>query len=124
MECIIKQGVGLRYEPVGIILTDEKPETAKQFTEGKWGCVMFMLGAATKGKTGVFDRKTYGCQGGGVGLGFGNRYQDFSFAVPTQLYLEMAQNVPGGFLDRRTWQQLVALKEPSAGTWPFPGLVL
>lgn len=77
MECIIKQGVGLRYEPVGIILTDEKPETAKQFTEGKWGCVMFMLGAATKGKTGVFDRKTYGCQGGGVGLGFGNRYQDF-----------------------------------------------
>ena len=77
MECSIKKGVGLKYEPVGIVLTDERPEKAKQFKEGKWGCVMFMLGAATKGKTAVFDRTTYGCWGGGVGLGFGNRYQDF-----------------------------------------------
>jgi len=33
--------------------------------------------AATKGKRAVFDRQTYGCFGGGFGLGFGNTYKDF-----------------------------------------------
>ena len=32
---------------------------------------------AAKGKTVVFDRKTYGCIGGGAGLGFGNTYVQF-----------------------------------------------
>jgi len=36
-----------------------------------------MLAAAARGQTAVFDRKTYGCQGGGVGLGFGNQYKVF-----------------------------------------------
>ncbi len=49
-----------------------------QFKPGRWGCVMsLMAAAASKGRTGVFDRQTYGCWGGGVGLGFGNRYETF-----------------------------------------------
>lgn len=32
---------------------------------------------AAKGRTGVIDRQTFGCWGGGVGLGFGNQYQTF-----------------------------------------------
>jgi uncharacterized protein (DUF169 family) len=37
-----------------------------------------MLSAsASKGKIAFFDRKTYGCVGGGVGLGFGNTYEGF-----------------------------------------------
>jgi len=35
---------------------------------------MGLFANAAKGKTAVFDRKTYGCWGGGVGLGFGNQY--------------------------------------------------
>lgn len=73
----IQDALQLKYEPVAVILTDEKPEGASQFKEGKFGCVMFMLGAAARGKTAVFDRKTFGCPGGGVGLGFGNQYQSF-----------------------------------------------
>ena len=38
---------------------------------------MFMLAAAAKGDIAVFDRKTFGCQGGGTGLGFGNQYKNF-----------------------------------------------
>ncbi len=38
---------------------------------------MFLLAAAAKGKTAVFDRETFGCQGGGTGLGFGNQYKKF-----------------------------------------------
>ena len=33
-----------------------------------------MLVAATKGRTVAFDKTSFGCPGGGVGLGFGNTY--------------------------------------------------
>ena len=77
MRSAIKEALEIAHEPVAIILTDEKPEDAKQFKQGRWGCVMYMLVAAVKGQTAVFDRKTYGCQGGGTGLGFGNQYKNF-----------------------------------------------
>jgi len=77
MESRIAAAVGLKHSPVAIVLSDEKPAGARQFKPGKWGCVMFMLAAAVRGQTAVFDRQTYGCQGGGTGLGFGNCYPDF-----------------------------------------------
>lgn len=88
------QAIGLNFEPVAIMLTNTKPDGAKQFKEGKWGCVMFMLAAAAKGETAVFDRKTFGCQGGGTGLGFGNQYKNFA----------------GSFLERHSWKELSDLK--------------
>ncbi len=78
MESKVAKVIGLRYEPVAIIMTDTKPQGARQFKEGKWGCVMFMLAAAVKGKTAAFDRKTFGCAGGGTGLGFSNQYKTFA----------------------------------------------
>lgn len=78
MKSEIAQQLHFRHEPVGIIFADEKPVGARQFQEGKWGCVMFMLAAAIKGETAAFDINTYGCQGGGTGLGFGNQYTNFA----------------------------------------------
>jgi uncharacterized protein (DUF169 family) len=78
MQSQIAQHLQFRHQPVGIVFTDHKPSGARQFQEGKWGCVMFMLAAAVKGETAVFDRGTFGCQGGGVGLGFGNQYRNFA----------------------------------------------
>jgi uncharacterized protein (DUF169 family) len=77
MESKIVAALKLAYSPVAILWSDEKPQDALGFKEGKWGCVMWMLASAAKGKTAAFDEKTYGCWGGGVGLGFGNRYLDF-----------------------------------------------
>lgn len=66
----------LAFDPVAIYFTDEKPQNALQFEEGKRGCVASMLIAcATNGKTAVFDAHTYGCPGGGVGLCFGNAFE-------------------------------------------------
>lgn len=77
MKSAIALAINLTTEPVALLLTDEKPAGAVQFEPGKWGCVMSMFGAAaTKGKTAVFDRETYGCFGGGIGLGFGNAYEN------------------------------------------------
>lgn len=77
MESKIANALELTYGPVSVILTEEKPDKAISFTKGRWGCVMFMFANAAKGKTAVFDKETYGCWGGGVGLGFGNAYEHF-----------------------------------------------
>ncbi|MFA6332104.1 MAG: DUF169 domain-containing protein [Methanoregula sp.] len=40
-------------------------------------CIMpFFARVATRGKTAVFDRESYGCPGARAGLGFGNGYFD------------------------------------------------
>lgn len=74
----IASALKLKYEPVVMVWTDEKPHDAMQFTPGRWGCVMAALAAVVeKGRPAVFDKETYGCWGGGVGFGFGDCYQSF-----------------------------------------------
>jgi len=77
MESQIAKAIQLQYQPVAILWSDEKPEGSMQFSEGKWGCVMWLAVSAAKGRPAVADRKTFGCVGGGVGLGFGNQYLNF-----------------------------------------------
>jgi len=77
MESAIARAIRLKYQPVALIWSDEKPSDAMQFAEGKWGCVMWLIVHAAKGKPAVADRQTFGCFGGGVGLGFGNQYVNF-----------------------------------------------
>ncbi len=77
MESQIASALRMEFEPVALIWTDEKPEQALEFAPGKWGCVMFHLAAAARGKTAVVSRDSFGCFGAGVGLGFGNQYRNF-----------------------------------------------
>jgi uncharacterized protein (DUF169 family) len=69
----------LRMQPVAIILTDNKPEDGLHLKEGSMaGCVAVLLVAASKtNRMAYFDRKSFGCPGGGTGLGFGDRYGKF-----------------------------------------------
>ena len=77
MKSAFLDALRLHHAPLAILLTDEKPDPSRQFKPGNAGCVAAMLLAATKGATVAFDRSTYGCAGGGVGLGFGNTYSGF-----------------------------------------------
>jgi len=77
MESAIAKAIQLKYHPVALLWSNEKPQDAMQFAENKWGCVMWLAAHAAKGKTAVADIKTFGCFGGGVGLGFGNQYKNF-----------------------------------------------
>jgi uncharacterized protein (DUF169 family) len=81
MESRLVEAIALASPPVAVILTDEKPEAALQFKEGGWGCVAATMLAVSRGKTAVFDRQSYGCPGGGVGLGFGNAYEQRCFPI-------------------------------------------
>ena len=82
MENSVAQAIGLRHQPVAILWSDDKPSGALQFKEGRWGCVMWLAAHAAKGKPAACDAKTFGCVGGGVGLGFGNQYVNFPGGLP------------------------------------------
>lgn len=73
------EALKLKMQPVAIILTDDNPEDGLHFKEGNMrGCVASMLvSASKKNRLAFFDRKTFGCPGGGTGLGFGDRYGKF-----------------------------------------------
>ena len=76
MKSEITRVLSLKYEPIVILGTNEKPKNAVQFEKDKMGCVIDMLIAAVRGMTAVFSRRTCGCPGGGTGLGFGNQYKN------------------------------------------------
>ena len=73
----ISDALRLTYAPVALLWADTRPERAIQFRKGKWGCIMWLVASAAKGKTAVCDRETFGCFGGGVGVGFGEQYKNF-----------------------------------------------
>jgi len=82
MESLIAKAIHLETKPVALVWADAAPEGATRFKPGRWGCVVNMFAvAAARGRAGAFDRQTYGCWGGGVGLGFGNRYEVFPGGV-------------------------------------------
>jgi len=78
MQSKIEKALAMSLSPVAILLSDDAPAGAARFQEGKWGCVMMMFATVAKQRRcAAFDRSTYGCWGGGVGLGFGNAYRTF-----------------------------------------------
>jgi uncharacterized protein (DUF169 family) len=77
LKSTIQDAIGMQLMPVGVIQTNRFPEGGLQFKEGAFGCVIAFLKSASRGKTAVFSRATFGCPGGGVGLGFGDCYEHF-----------------------------------------------
>lgn len=90
MESKIAMAIKLKNSPVAILWSNTQPENALQFKEDKWGCVISMMNAASKGRTAVFSQNTTGCMGGSVGLGFGGYPPDF------HIDQFLSTGIPGG----------------------------
>jgi uncharacterized protein (DUF169 family) len=116
MKSRIAEELKLRRTPVAILFMDEKPKGALQFKEGKrGGCVIAMLSAAARGKTAVFDRKTAGCRGGGVGLEFGNTYGDFPGGI--EYFLSTGRGE--GYREGEGYRKTVELARQAIAEVPF-----
>lgn len=77
MESRIARAIETAHPPIALIWSDVRPEGALQFQEGRWGCIMSLAASAARGKTAACDATTFGCLGGGVGMGFGDLYKSF-----------------------------------------------
>ena len=78
MNSKLVNAIGLKMHAVALTWADAAPQGSIQFKPGRWGCVVSVFATvAAKGRVGAFDRKTYGCWGGGVGLGFCNCHESF-----------------------------------------------
>ncbi len=107
MKSKLAEAIGLETQPVALLWADTAPPGATRFKPGRWGCVVCLFAAAAKGRVSAFDRKTYGCWGGGVGLGFGNCYEDFPGGVEGFCGF-LADGNEGSEEGRRTGEQLAA----------------
>jgi len=77
MRSITAEKLRLANNPVAILWSDERPEGALRIKPHAQTCIMpFFAQVATRGKTVVFDRESYGCPGARAGLGFGTAYPD------------------------------------------------
>lgn len=70
MESRIAKHLCLKNHPVAVVWTDELPEGAIHFQEGKWGCVVALIKTASQGKIAAATDATTVCRGGRAGLGF------------------------------------------------------
>ena len=74
MESLIARALRMQLSPVALCWSDQRPSECVQFQQGRWGCVIWHLSAAAKGRIAAVDETTFGCLGGATGLGFGNAY--------------------------------------------------
>ena len=81
MKSKISAFLKLQTQPVATLWSVEAPTEKIQFSPGKRGCVVSLLTAAAKGQVCLVDQDTFGCPGGGVGLGYGNQYENFPGGV-------------------------------------------
>jgi uncharacterized protein (DUF169 family) len=113
MESAIHQALRSPFNPVAVLFSEEKPSGAMQFAEGRWGCIMWLLASAAKGTPAVADRRTFGCIGGGTGIGFGNRYLDWPGGIEC-FYRFLSTGNQDSEHGRETAEQLRGTMRPSS----------
>jgi hypothetical protein len=75
MRSAIVENLEPEFEPVAVVWSEDIPEDAFEFREGRFGCILNLFAEASRrGRVAGGCRKTIICSGGRVALGFGNDF--------------------------------------------------
>jgi uncharacterized protein (DUF169 family) len=80
--------IGLHQEPLAFFYSDVEPSGYRP-EEGKWACIVAVMGRARRGETVYFDAEHVGCAGGGYFLGLCERLPKVEYFVSTGIAGEM-----------------------------------
>lgn len=84
MQSAIVHHLRPEFEPVALLWSNDCPEGAVRFRPGRFGCVLFLFGMASKqGKVTAADRESLACEGGRAGLDLG---VDFDITLGLETY--------------------------------------
>jgi hypothetical protein len=73
MESAIVENLKPEFEPVAVIWSENMPQGAFEFKEGRFGCILNLFAEASRrGRVAGGSRQTIICSGGRAALGFGN----------------------------------------------------
>ena len=121
MKSTIVEHLKPEFEPVAVLWSDDIPEGALEFKEGRFGCILNLFAEASRrGRVAGGSRDTIVCPGGRAALGFGVDFVEseeklyhyaaiFSKGLPTArdrvAYLEKMESV------RPSWRPLYEFGE-------------
>jgi hypothetical protein len=72
MKSAVVEHLEPEFEPVAVIWSDQMPDGARQFKEGRFGCILHLVAEASRrGCVAGGSRETIACPGGRAALGFG-----------------------------------------------------
>jgi hypothetical protein len=75
MRSAIVENLEPEFEPVAVVWSEEIPEGAFEFKEGRFGCILHLFAEASRrGRVAGGCRETVICSGGRAALGFGNEF--------------------------------------------------
>jgi hypothetical protein len=72
MKSVIVEHLEPEFEPVALVWSDDIPEGALEFKEGRFGCILYLFAEASRrGRVAGGSRDTIVCSGGRAAFGFG-----------------------------------------------------
>ncbi|MCP4623561.1 MAG: DUF169 domain-containing protein [bacterium] len=72
MESEIVKYLRPEFEPVAVVWSDDLPDNALQFKEGRFGCILYLFAEASRrGRVAGGSRESVACDGGRAALGLG-----------------------------------------------------
>jgi hypothetical protein len=75
MKSSVVENLKPEFEPVAVVWSDDIPENALEFKEGRFGCILHLFAEASRrGRVAGGSRETVVCPGGRAAFGFGAEF--------------------------------------------------
>jgi hypothetical protein len=112
MKSAVVENLDPEFEPVAVVWSDEIPDDALEFKEGRFGCILYLFAEASRrGRVAGGSRDTVVCPGGRAAFGFGVDFVDSKAQVDLRaaLFSKGLESAP----DKAAYRERMEAARPS-----------